>query len=227
MADAFGLAVTVGQILAALYDYGKNAKEARDDINKLSLELFALKGTLEYVDQQKDTRLVDPAGVEVLKQTRNFLDALLTELIEPRSKVKRVLQSLKWPLNQDDTTKHLARLERVKSWLILSFMTGTSADTTAIYKTVLELSRDVHADIAIRQQKESRREATDLLRWLSPVSHADQHARVCHKRQPGSGGWLVNGSLHPWLNGSARQVMCLRGKCEYNGRILVSQLNNH
>jgi len=216
MADAFGLAVTVGQILAALYDYGKSAKEARDDINKLSLELFALKGTLEYVDQQKDTRLLDPAGVEVLARTRTFLEALLTDLTVPRSKVKRVLQSLKWPLDQDDMKKHLAQLERVKSWLILSFMTGTSADTTEIYKTVLELSRDVHADIVIRQQKESRREATDLLRWLSPVSHADQHARVCQKRQPGSGGWLVNGPLQPWLNGSARQVMCLRGKCESN-----------
>lgn len=112
------LTVTVAQVLSVLYDYGKSVNGAKQDINKLSHELFALKGTLKHIDEHCLEATSKPRDVEVLNSTEEFPESLLHGLDEPRSSVVKRFQTLKWLPSRNDMTKHLARLERVKSWLI-------------------------------------------------------------------------------------------------------------
>lgn len=209
-----GLVVTIGQVVSTLYDYGSSVKDARRDINKLSVELFALQGTLQHVDTFFGGRMLEPASVEVLKSTKEFIECLLRDLEIPRSKLKKALQSLRWPLEEKDMTTHLARLERVKSWLILVFMTGTAADTSEIHSEIHDLSRQLHGDIEARRQIATRRNTVELLRWLAPIDPEAEQSRVLQIREPGSRRWFVEGPLTSWLSGSRNRILCLQGKCE-------------
>lgn len=209
----FGLAVTVGQIISTLYEYGQGVKDARKDVTQLSTELFTLKGVLEQIDAKHGKAFVFTDGEEVVRSTQNFLQSLLAKLAIPKSSISKAVQSLKWPFDKSDMTKHLARLERVKSWLILVFMTGVSQDTTDIRLSILDLSREFHDDLEYRRKLQEEHEDLEMLQWLAPVSPNEEHARRRQSRQSGSGQWFLDGYLRSWMTTAQSSVLCLHGKC--------------
>lgn len=218
----FGLAVTVGQILSTLYEYGQGVKDARKDVTQLSTELFALKGVLEQIDAKHGKAFVFTDGEEVVRSTHDFLQSLLVKLAIPKSSISKAVQSLKWLFDKSDMTKHLARLERVKTWLILVFMTGVSQDTIEIRMSIIDLARDLHDDIACRRQLHMQQKDMDMLRWLCPVDPQEEQVRRRSSRQLGSGQWFLNGHLTPWVAAASPRILCLHGKCTFSTRLLVS-----
>ena len=84
---------------------------------------------LETLDQDEATyeisvyksRETDVASV--LKQTLEFLKELNKALVVPEGRIKTTVHLLKWPLKQNEMEKHLKRLERVKTYFILSLVT--------------------------------------------------------------------------------------------------------
>jgi hypothetical protein len=92
---------------------------------------------------------------DMLQSTHAFLLALLQSLDVPKKKggLAAKLQRLTWPLNRADVERHVARLERAKSWFILVLMTDSAAATADVYSEVVGLARAVRADMAQRQQQ--------------------------------------------------------------------------
>ena len=138
MADISGLIVTVlglsFELTSTLYSYSRDVKGASKDIQQLSTELFALIGVLEHIKIQRDHKSSDLQErsivttetenlTRVLNETIEFLHGLQDSLAPPKSRFHAVAQKLKWPLKEKDTQAHLMRLERAKSYFILSQVT--------------------------------------------------------------------------------------------------------
>lgn len=142
MADISGLVMTVlgfsFRVASAIYSYSSDVKDAKGDIQQLSNEIFALIGVLErlkvnqeqistgkWKDHSKGfSHDSDRVSLRhVLQKSLEFLQDLLKRLEPPKTRFKAKIQKLKWPFEQKETTQHLQRLERVKTYLILSLMT--------------------------------------------------------------------------------------------------------
>ena len=150
MMDVSGLVITVlsvsFELASELYSYAQRVRGARRDIQALSNELFGLIGALEHFKLQQERKLEDipastkppqyaekdpstdsigqPANVSsILSQTLEFLNELQGTLSKPMGRVQATVQLLKWPLKEGDMQKHLKRLERVKTYFILSLVT--------------------------------------------------------------------------------------------------------
>ena len=137
MADLSGLILTVlglsFDIASTLYSYSKDVKGASKEIQQLSNELFALIGVIEHVkmqrerspdEQAKQLMARDTESISrVLNETIEFLQQLQDSLATPKSRFQAMAQKLKWPLQEKDTKSHLLRLERVKSYFVLSQVT--------------------------------------------------------------------------------------------------------
>lgn len=125
-----GLLFTIGHTVSVLYTYGRNVKSARSDIDELTNELLVLQGVLKQVQNRKS-----PAAVSVsiekdpgymLRSTKQSLEFLLYKLEVPSSKIGKAIKYAKWPLHKDEVSDHLRRFERLKSMLILVFLTEDS-----------------------------------------------------------------------------------------------------
>jgi hypothetical protein len=134
--DVSGLVLTVlglsYQLTSTLYSYAAGVKNAKTEIKQLGTELFGLIGALEQVKRQQE-RLPSYAESEhfssrsnlepVLTQALALLQELIAGLETPASRVKAALQKLTWPLSASSTKNALDRLERVKTYFILSLLT--------------------------------------------------------------------------------------------------------
>ena len=138
MADLSGLILTVlglgYELASTLYSYSKDVKGASRDIQQLSNELFALIGVLQHIKMQREnepanqqtrnTMLNDTDSLtRVLNETIEFLQELQDSLAPKRSRHEKVAQRMKWPLQGKEVKGHLMRLERVKSYFVLSQVT--------------------------------------------------------------------------------------------------------
>lgn len=142
MTDIGGLVLAVlgvsFQVASAIYSYSSDVKDAKGDIQQLSNEIFALIGVLERLkvnrEQISTEKLTDHVKAfsqesnqdslrHVLQKSLEFLQDLHKRLEFPNTRFKAKAQKLKWPFEQKETAQHLQRLERVKTYLILSLMT--------------------------------------------------------------------------------------------------------
>ena len=145
MADAVSAIIAIGEIIWTLHDYATLVKEAQDEICRLSKELFALKGVLEYINSRRQM-LASTNGADagsdsvknifssdefqgVLSSTILHLQNLLMTLQQPKTRFKRAIHKLTWPLTRAEFDEHVVNLERVKSWFILSMMTDSLSVT--------------------------------------------------------------------------------------------------
>ena len=138
MADVSGLILTVlglsYRLASTIYSYSQDVKAASNSIQRLSNELFALIGVLEHVKlQRQQTIPASPTSKgeyndseslrRVLEDTLVFLQDLQASLEPRQGRLKVALQKLGWPLKEKDTKSNLERLERAKTYFILSQVT--------------------------------------------------------------------------------------------------------
>ena len=93
----------------------------------------------------------------VLAQTETFLKELQQSLVEPSGRLNAAMHLMRWPLRENEINRHLSRLERVKTFFILSLVTG---EVDQSRKTANEIAalRTLIQDTSLRQQAvESRR----------------------------------------------------------------------
>ncbi|KAL8830489.1 MAG: hypothetical protein Q9191_001393 [Dirinaria sp. TL-2023a] len=115
MADLSGIILTVlgvsFEATSTIYTYAKDAKHASKDIQQLSNEIFALIGeqTLSRDTDALSEQVLDERHLKVLKETLDSLNELLSRLTEPKSKLQKHIQRLKWPLKDTETAKYLQK----------------------------------------------------------------------------------------------------------------------
>ena len=113
-----GLVVTIVDVSHTLYEYVVAVKQAKNDIRRLSQELFAIKGTLDqFLIIQKledEGSQTDELG-EMGKFTHETLNTIHKRLEKRKSKFGQAIQALAWPFNQSEVDKLVQALERTAS----------------------------------------------------------------------------------------------------------------
>ncbi|MCJ1263937.1 hypothetical protein MMC22_003808 [Lobaria immixta] len=234
MADISGLILTcLGlsfEVASAIYNYARDVKDAKQDIQNFSNELFALIGVLERLKMQQERqeqlsfgRLEysskafarkenQPIFRQVLQQSIEFLQELHKSLVAPKNRFQSRVQKLKWPFKEGETKRHLKRLERVKSYLILSLMTDEIELTQQIASEISNLSL-----LARQSSQEQRKEDTRVIRqklltWLSPVDPRSTREKVAKIRTNRSGAWFLSSDVFQgWVGSKASSTLWLTG----------------
>lgn len=236
MADPFsitGLILDVTKIISSVIEYAQTVRHAKAETQRLSEELFALKGMLEHLSSQQlpiSTATSDESGPfnleSALRSTDEFLRALLADLEVPATKFKRLQQKLEWPFTRQQFDAHLYRLERVKTCLILVLTSDSASLGRVLRSEVSSLASSLKEDLKIRNEERAQMANSEFLRWLAPVDPVDTHLRVLKGREIGTGRWFIDGHLKKWLsNGDKGRILSLIGKCvrsiHYTGQMLT------
>lgn len=248
MADVSGLVITaleVGfEITSKLYEYGKQVRGARREIQALSSELFSLLGILEQVKRRQeqillgdDETLVNETGAfqspntsskgltslsdddaeskisnthSVLNQTLEFLQDLLQTLTPRKGRFANKLQLLQWPFKENEMKKHLKRLERVKTYFLLSLVTDEADQSRKVFDEIISLQSMI-SEISL-ENHDSKRYAdfTKVMNWLSPVSPQSTRDTLSKTRTEGTGVWFTNAyPFETWSNASSGESRTL------------------
>lgn len=215
-----GLAISVVQVSSAIYEYVSSVKNAKDDIRRLSQEMFALKGTLDHMIafQESSSRdATDASQMEaVIMMTSDTLMSIKKRIARRSTGIGKSVQILTWPFHKGDIDKYVATLERAKTWFMMTLMQDSTDQTSAVYAEVQRLSDMVHEDIISRQLDRMTLEAEDTIRGLSPVNPADDHLRVRRDLVPGTGRWFMDKTFEAWAEvpSDNRPILWVKGKCK-------------
>ncbi|KAH8889867.1 ankyrin repeat protein [Thozetella sp. PMI_491] len=205
-----GLGISIVEISSSLYDYISSVKAARDDIRRLSQELFALKGTLDQflVFKQSDEKALQAPQMDgMVHLTREALDSIQKRLTRRKTKLGMAVQSLSWPFKKDEVDKLVQALERAKTWFILVIMQDSTETTEAIYSEMKRLANAIHEDIIARRLDRMMAETQETIQWLAPVEAQDAYQKANRDRAPGTGTWFFDKIYETWAGSSCKTPM--------------------
>ncbi|KAF7546581.1 hypothetical protein G7Z17_g8338 [Cylindrodendrum hubeiense] len=199
MADAiFGaveVAVCITEVVKLIYNYVNGVKDAKDDIRKLTQELFALKGALEHFDLHGEMGIDNSMQTQVdsmLKMTQETLDSIQGRLGKPRSSTfGKATKSLSWPFKSREIQKHLDTIERAKTWFVMVILKDSSDITLAVYDEMKVLVEMLHQDIVDKQTRKMIQDTDDLLAWLAPVNVEEMLDKATQNKIPAGSGKTV------------------------------------
>jgi hypothetical protein len=123
-----GLILAVGSAINTLISISVDARDAPTDIQKLRNELLvgllALNGALQHFQNQtQSSQWSSQQFIQMLQTACNTIETLKRDVEKPQSRLARSTQRLTWYWKKDDLAKHLARIERVKTWFLLAMTT--------------------------------------------------------------------------------------------------------
>ena len=219
-----GLVLTIGDVVSSLYEYSNSVKDSKDDIRKLTQEVFALKGALEHMSATTRTYLSnerhgnDEKGIQnegMLNMAKETLGTLSKKLAEPKNKFQKTTQALKWPFTKKEIERYIVIIERCKTWFIMVGMNETVERTSEIYDGMKQLAATIHEEIIERRATIMNKEADDILKWLAPARSDEQHLQTLQSRVPGTGAWFFDDPFGDWLTEptAVRPILWVTGKC--------------
>jgi Mg2+ and Co2+ transporter CorA len=200
---ALEVALCVSSVVKGLYEYVNSVKEAKDDIHRLTQELFTLKGALEHFAAHSDSgadTTVQTQVQEMLRMTQDTLEGLQGRLAAHKSRFSRAMGRLTWPFKSGEVQKHVDSIERSKTWFIMVILRDSTDRTVLVYDEMKKLSAVISEDIIERQTSKMFRETEDLLKWLAPSDSEEQLAMAAKKRTRGTGQWFLSGDSEKWLH---------------------------
>lgn len=123
MADIVGLVLSVGEVVQVLYKYGKDVKDAQQDILNINSELLALSAVLNDIAEKDKSLIKSPHFLEILTKGHVTIRELLEKLKTPEGKTAKLRKKLSWPLSKSDVQDLQRQLQSIKETLMLSMMT--------------------------------------------------------------------------------------------------------
>ncbi|MCJ1437034.1 hypothetical protein MMC27_006419 [Xylographa pallens] len=232
MADFSGLILTVlgvsFDLASTLYSYAKDVKGAKNAIQQLSNELYALIGVLEHLKRQQEQisqsenkpdrpkALVRPSDegnlTAILSECLDFLNELQENLKIPASRLQSTLHKLKWPLKDSEMKGHLRRLERAKTYFILALVTDDVGLTREIASQMFALGSLIHKDTEEKRLQKTRDQHRSIAQWLSPVDAEIIRTKLASNRVHGSGTWLIDSEdFQTWVKSYESTILWLNG----------------
>lgn len=217
---AIEIAVVITEVVKLLYTYINEVKDARDDVRKLTQELFALKGALEHFDLHRKAEIEKPMQLQVdsmLEMTQETLNSIQKRLGKPRtSTFGKAAESLSWPFRNREIQNHLDTIERAKAWFVMVILRDSSETTLAVYDQVKALVQILHQDMIEKQTAKMIQETNDLLTWLAPVDIDEMLGKATQNKVVGTGQWILDKAFFEWLEFSdvKQPMFWITGKCE-------------
>ncbi|KAK1991211.1 ankyrin repeat protein [Colletotrichum falcatum] len=220
----------ITEVVERLCVYVSTVKSAKDDIRRLTQELLALRGAMDYFDAQNKKNADSPLHRQahsMLTMTKETLDAVQRKLGSPKdSSVARAVQTLTWPFRADDIDKYLGTLERAKTWFIMVLMQDSLDATSSVLADMQKLTALIHDEIITRNTERMLQDTADLLKWLSPVDSEDKLASSRQDRAAGTGNWILDSSYLTWQKGDPVQqpIFWITGRSGSGKTVLFSHL---
>ncbi|KAL8780876.1 MAG: hypothetical protein Q9213_006266 [Squamulea squamosa] len=170
MAEVLGLTASIvavlqitQSVLSVCYDYSAALKGASWELTKAKDELEGLRSVLQALEPlMREAEATDPADntklptLEALCRPRGVLQACVAEMQQLEKKLKgpgwskhlgprrkAFLQSLRWPLQEDETRKALERIARFRDTLGFALDVDVTRLTLAIHSLELETNETV------------------------------------------------------------------------------------
>lgn len=130
MADPMSIAGLIIQLIGTakqVYDFGNSVKNARQDIQDLFGELFALKAVVEQIRVDNGSLANDKLYItpqdgplnNTWSYTRDLLTEILDDLVKRASRGQSPLKHLGWPGKRSELREKITKLERLKTYFIL------------------------------------------------------------------------------------------------------------
>ncbi|CAG7565196.1 unnamed protein product [Fusarium equiseti] len=237
-ASIAGLAALTGKVFKAFIDYGKGVKDARTDVSILTTELRTLSGMLTNLSLLA-TSLEAPSSndsffsnfqLDALKMIIKNLEVKLAvaKTDFEASKVRSVIQKLRWPFSKDDMMKWVDEIRAHKATINLAL----SADTLSNLVLCLKVQGDIRGELestrdamTVLQEMYSRVELNlerqktyDYFLKINPQSQFETARRL---RNSDTGDWfikhrvvtqwMVQPNSRMWLTGipgSGKTLLC-------------------
>lgn len=183
-------AVVIGQV----YNFGKQIKEAKNEIRDLYVELLALKGILEQMKTEEESLISDPWNQEMAQMflsqpvldafntSSNLLSNILVSLEKTQAPRHKSIKTLGWPLLRNELQTQIKQLERLKSYFVLVMLKDTLCVAPRVLRTHIcltiplrTLERDVMSEI--RQISDTLQEEHEMRRWKDRSMKISEHIR--------------------------------------------------
>ncbi|KAF8873632.1 hypothetical protein BD779DRAFT_1705938 [Infundibulicybe gibba] len=162
--DVFGTIVSTIELVGKLVGYLQAVKGAKDDRQKLLLEVSALGTLLDVLrgrlrpsaDDNSDSisDMLVKAGIEhPLRMCLEALGPIVRKLESPipdanvgtshPTKISEKIRDLKWPFQKTDIKEALNSIERLKTLILLAFQTSLMAFVEKVHEELVTMGLDV------------------------------------------------------------------------------------
>ena len=147
----------------------------------------------------------------VLNQTLEFLQQFLQDLVPKKGRFASKLQLLQWPFKEVDVQKHLQRLERVKTYFLLSLVTDEADQSRKVFDEIISLQSMISEISLDNHDSKRHNDFTKVMDWLSPVSPQSTRDTLSKTRTEGTGVWFTNkaSSFENWKDASSGESRTL------------------
>ncbi|KAI9849685.1 MAG: hypothetical protein M1837_002811 [Sclerophora amabilis] len=238
------LVIAIGQVLASIYRNGKDAKDTSKEVNHLCSELFGLRSALEHLRMNLESCAEVSGPGEAPHafssphvKTQEFsamlsdADSLVQELhkcLERKpGRLNSVLYSLTFPLKKDDIKTYIQRLERQKTYFILTTTTDNLDLSRCIYLEVRSVNETLRVQKGQQDSKADAEFRRSVIRWLAPFDPSLLHQKALGQHHAETGKWFLDGPFREWTSEEAHlAVLWLRGKPGVGKTTLLSAAVN-
>jgi hypothetical protein len=208
-----GLASSIVQLADASFKIMKlldTIKEGGQDRRKLCDEITVLWMILRNLEtqfapsnagQSPDTSWIKPIDSlgepnGVFEQLQAALDEVWEKVTASDSKRGKLKQTLRWPLDQSYVDRIIARIERLKSSIIL-----------VANQANIALAREMREDVSQVKQVVADSQFKTVLDWLSPLNCREKQSNIT--ATPGTGSWFFTSRpFTNWISGNDRWLWC-------------------
>ena len=252
MADPLSVTTSitaVAQTLVQIYSYGKDVKGAKTEIKRLCDELSSLKGVLEYVQLQYETTSksqedhkdsTESSGdsknifrshqfVHVLRDTNLFLEDLQLKLGKPKSNLHQAWTRLTWSFTKTEIAEQIARIERTKSYFMVSMLNQDLEYSRGIYDEIRTLKELLQRPPSYEKDSDRQKTFHESLRVIAPVDPRALHKKACKLRLPNTGIWFLDGAdFKKWATGEKdHNTIWITGKSGAGKTVMFSAAIEH
>lgn len=232
MAEALGVAGSIAGLLALsgkILEYLLAVKDSPSEQNRLMTEVLSTKLILDSlkvtVESAKAGTGAWSSTIRLLNEDKGPLNLLQTEFASILEGLRRaasakgadkLANTLFWPFKRNDIEARLRFIERQKILLALAWGNDHMAlskeiqsETHAIHSHVKELGikvAEIHSSLVQSQEDNSLKGIID---WITPLNPTSEHSNFIHRRQEGTGQWLlISDEYQSWSNNKGKTLFC-------------------
>ena len=227
-AGAAGLTSLGLEVTKGLIQYYESWKDSHDNVATMLESLEALFNTLKLLNEKiLVTQVISRQSVDRFAESVILCASAIQRLKEKLQKAQSTKPGLNASIRRAQypfREKTLAKMHNTVSDLRSNLSLALDALHFETITTSLQKLELMSGKVNATNERAAKREASELLEWLTPLTFQEKQSDVLCKRHAGSGQWLLgNNDFLAWVNGDTRVLWCT-GMRTYKGTSSNSQL---
>ncbi|KAL8911368.1 MAG: hypothetical protein Q9171_003462 [Xanthocarpia ochracea] len=181
---------------------GKQRLRLFTELNALWMVLKLLESHYDPEEQDISKQWLDTIGVlnhkgGIFDQISTVFDDLTTRL-QPKVGHRKVLQTLRWPLDKSEVDELAAHLERLKSAVSLAYNSTNAA-----------VIREIQSDTKYVKLSMANDEVKAIIDWISSLNFLKQQTEFVSQSRQGTGQWFLHRTVfEQWADSHESMLWC-------------------